>query len=109
MAKVIMKQTQQDHSESKSKVVRKSSRIENIEDLRNYALQTLEGLRSKEVTIEEAGVIGKVCESVMSTVKASMEYARMLGAEPDIDFMDGCAGNVSKLPTRKRKAIEYKS
>ena len=106
MAKSIMKQAQES---PKSKVISKASRIQNIEDLRNYALQTLEGLRSKEVTIEEAGVIGKVCESVMSTVKASMEYARMLGAEPEIEFMDGCAGNVSKLPARKRKAIEYRS
>lgn len=71
----------------KIKTNRTESSIKNIDDLRRHALITLDRLQAYEVSIEEAGVVGKLCESVMSTVKSEMEYAKMLGIKPDIGFV----------------------
>lgn len=67
-------------------------KIENIEDLRDHAIETLEKLSSGEISIEQAGVTGKLCENVMSTVKIQVEVAKMLGREPNIPFL----GNTAK-------------
>ena len=67
-------------------------KLKTIENLREHALETLDKLSKGSIDTAEAGVTGKLCESVMSTIKAQLEYARMLGKEPFIPFM----GNLSK-------------
>lgn len=47
-----------------------ASSIDNIDDLRNHALATLDKLGSGDIDVVEAGVTAKLYESVMSTVKA---------------------------------------
>jgi hypothetical protein len=63
------------------------SKINSIEALRDHALLTLEKLSSGDIDCAEAGVTGKLCESVISTIKAQLEYSRMLQEEPQIPFM----------------------
>jgi hypothetical protein len=63
------------------------SKINTIEALRDHALNTLEKLSNGEIDTTEAGVTGKLCESVISTIKAQLEYARMIDQEPQILFM----------------------
>ncbi len=62
--------------------------IKTIEDLRDHALESLQRLEAGDIDTSEAGVIGKLCESVISTVKAQLEYARMLDKQPCIKFMN---------------------
>lgn len=75
------------------------SKIKNMEHLRDFALETLERLSNGEIDTAQAGVSGKLCESVISTVKTQLEYARMVDEQPYIPFMDSCHSN---------KAIESK-
>jgi len=63
--------------------------IQNIVELRNFALETLEKLASGKISIEEAGVTGKLCENVVSTIKAQLEFAKALERYPKIDFLNG--------------------
>ena len=63
------------------------SRINSIEALRDHALETLEKLAAGSIDTTEAGVTGKLCESVISTIKAQLEYSRMIDEEPQIPFM----------------------
>lgn len=63
------------------------SKISSIENLRDHALLTLEKLASGEIDTTEAGVTGKLCESVISTIKAQLEYARLIDEAPQIPFM----------------------
>ena len=63
--------------------------IHTIEDLRLDAIDTLEKLRNRKMEVEEAGVIGKVYETIISTVKTQLAYADMIGVEPRIAFMGG--------------------
>jgi len=72
------------------------SKIRNMENLRDYALETLEKLSSGEIDTAHAGVTGKLCESVISTVKAQLEYARMIQEEPNIPFMQACHNGTGK-------------
>lgn len=72
------------------------SKINNITALRQHAIETLEKLSAHEIDTAEAGVTGKLCEGVISTLKTQMEYHRMLGEEPSIEFMQEGHGN-SKL------------
>lgn len=75
--------------------------IKNIDELRKHAITTLEKLSNKKIDVDEAGVAGKLYESVMSTVKYELEYSKMLGREPNIPFM----GDLSKQP----RIIEHKN
>lgn len=73
--------------------------IKDIDSLRQHAINTLKKLQNGKISIEEAGVTGKLCENIVSTLKVQLEYAKMLQAEPNIDFLDG-----STLP--KMRVIE---
>lgn len=59
-----------------------------MRDLRNHALIALEKLSNHEIDVAEAGVTGKLCESIISTCKSEMEYAKMLGQDPNIPFIE---------------------
>lgn len=64
-----------------------TKKINTIEALRDHALLTLEKLAGHEIDTAEAGVTGKLVESVISTIKSQLEYARMTEQEPNIPFM----------------------
>ena len=75
-------------------------KIKNIDDLRNHAIDALEKLSSGKIDVEEAGVTGKLCESVMSTLKLQVEVAKMLGREPNIPFL-GKSGEGKIIDVKK--------
>lgn len=78
-------------------MAKSEQKIRNIENLRDHALLTIEKLANGEIDTAEAGVTGKLCESVISTIKAQLEYSRMINEEPEIPFM---------LESHKGKTIE---
>lgn len=67
-----------------------TNKIKTMEDLRNHAIETLEKLANQDIDTAEAGATGKLCESVISTVKSQYEYARMIGEVPQIPFVEDC-------------------
>jgi len=71
-----------------------SQKIENIDDLRDHALNLLQKLEDKKIKVQEAGITAKIYESIISTVKTQMEYARMLKVDPDIPFLGEIKGNL---------------
>lgn len=71
-----------------------SKKIDSIEALRDHALRTIEKLSAHEIDTAEAGVTGKLCESVISTIKAQMEYFRMTQQEGEIPFMQEKGGRL---------------
>lgn len=80
-----------------------SNKINSIEALRDHALATLEKLSNHEIDTAEAGVTGKLVESVIATIKSQMEYARMTEQEPQIPFMsDSNAGKLLEGKSTKR-------
>jgi hypothetical protein len=83
------------------------AKIKTIEELRIYALETLERLRDGEIDTAHAGVVGKVCESAISTVKAQLEYARMIGEDPNIPFMN-THGKLLNAPSSHKELTHKK-
>lgn len=77
--------------------------IEDIDALRNFALFTLTRLSKGEITTEEAGVTGKLCENVVSTLKVQLEYAKMLGEIPKIDFLKNSTIPETKLMNASKR------
>lgn len=67
----------------------KSEDLSNINDLRAHALETLKKLEKGKIDVEEAGVTGKLYESVMSSLKLELEYHKMLGQQAKIHFLEG--------------------
>lgn len=69
--------------------------INNIDQLRENALKTLMDLEKGKIDTAEAGVKGKLYESVISTIKTQLQYAQMLNKEPLIPFMGDLSKNKS--------------
>ena len=65
------------------------SKIKNITELRELALETLEKLRDGKIELSEAVATGKLCDNVINTVKAELQYHLMIGEQPKIPFMQG--------------------
>ena len=65
------------------------SKIKNITELRELALEILEKLRDGKIELAEAVTTGKLCDNVINIVKAELEYHRMIGEQPKIPFMQG--------------------
>ena len=73
--------------------------MNNIEELRNHAIETLKKLDNKQIEMSEAGVTAKLYESVISSLKTEMEYHKMLGHLPRIKFLEGAVYDMKE--TRK--------
>ena len=85
------------------------TKIKTMEQLRDHALETLEKLSRGDIDTDEAGVYSKLCESVISTVKTQLEYARMIQEEPIIPFMQNCHNSKNKLiEHEEKKELPYK-
>lgn len=80
----------------------KQLKITNLGELRDHALSVLEKLEKKEIDVAEAGVVGKLCESVISTVKVQLEYSRMVKREPKIEFIGNCTGRMIEGTTTRK-------
>ena len=64
------------------------AKIKNIEDLRNFAIDTLDRLKNQEIDVNEALATGKLCDSVINTVKMQLEYHKILGEKSSIPFIE---------------------
>lgn len=63
------------------------TKINNVEELRNLALDALEKLTRGEIDTAQALTHAKLCDSVILTIKTQLEYSRMVGESPSIPFM----------------------
>lgn len=78
------------------------SKIKNVDELRDFALETLMDLRNGKIDVAQAAATAKVMDSVIQTVNAQLEYYQMIAEKPSIPFMYNARklniieGNVSK-------------
>ena len=63
------------------------SGIKNINDLREKVLSMFEELDCPEPDLQKVGIAAKLSETVISGLKTQLEYARLLGIEPNIPFL----------------------
>lgn len=76
-----------------------SDKITNITELCEHALGTLEKLSKKQIEVAEAGVTGKLYETVISSLKLQLVYAEMRDEEPNIDFIESGKGKAVRRTT----------
>lgn len=61
--------------------------ITNMNELRDFMLKEMENLRSKETTPAALNAAANMAGKVMGSVKMELEYNKMVGSTPHIDFL----------------------
>jgi hypothetical protein len=86
------------------------SKIKSITELRDHALMAIERLSNGEIDTATAAATGKLCDSVIHTIKTQLEYSRMVGIEPEIPFMlTQVKGNLIEHDNKKPNlALDHK-
>jgi hypothetical protein len=57
-----------------------------MDDLREHVLAVLGKLNDGKIDIQEAGIVAKLSETVISGIKTQLEYARLNDVQPTIEF-----------------------
>ena len=62
------------------------SKIENMDQLRDRLLQTMEDLESGKIDQGQATTVAKLADTVISSLKSEMQYSLLVNKEPLIPF-----------------------
>jgi len=65
----------------------KTESPENINDLRNILCDEIGKLRNGETTAANVNAVTNATGKILSTIKVQLEYAKLTGKEPDVDFV----------------------
>lgn len=79
-------------------------KIKNIEDVRNYMIESLKRLEDGEIDVTEAGIIAKGAETIMSSIKLQLQYHHMRGEQPTIPFIHDCRNGTALIEVPHDKA-----
>jgi len=80
-------------------------KLDNLEDLRDHLLQTLVDLDEGEIELDQASIVAKLSEAIVSGIKTELEYARLINKEPNIPFLNKNVKN-GKLLTNVKQLAE---
>ena len=75
----------------------------NVNDLRTILAEEIEKIRNEETTAASVNAIVNATGKILTTVKMELEYAKLLGITPKIDFI-----RLTPLTQNERKKIETK-
>lgn len=70
------------------------SKIMNMQTLRERVLQAFEDLEDGKIDIDQASVISKLSETVISGLKSEMQYAVLTNQKPEIPFYGKGSGKL---------------
>ena len=71
--------------------------IKNVEELRDYLAMELERVSIGDITPASANASANLAGKILSSVKMELEYNRMAGAIPNIEFLKGLNSGIKKL------------
>lgn len=71
-------------------------RIKNIDELRERVIETFDKLSNGNISVIEAGVIAKLSETIISSLKTQMIYSRITETALHIPFMNNAIEGKSK-------------
>jgi hypothetical protein len=69
-----------------------------ISELRKILSEEIDGLRNGNTTPANVNAITNATGKILSSVKLEIEYNKMIGKKPEIDFLD----QQKKLPDKKK-------
>lgn len=73
-----------------------------MEELRNRVLSAFEQLENDEITVEKAGAISKLSETVVSGLRTEMQYAILTKQTPHLPFLDDKTNRIIEHEERKK-------
>ena len=62
--------------------------MENIEELRKSLLQNYEDMKAKKMNLATGKQLANTAGKIISSVKIELEYSKMKGEKPNIDFLN---------------------
>lgn len=71
--------------------------IKNVEELRDFLSNELERVSNGETTPASANASANLAGKILSSVKMELEYNKMAGSNPNIEFLKGLSHTVKKL------------
>lgn len=66
--------------------MKKTTSVSNFETLNSFLLETLNGIRSKKISIEEAQAISQVSDKIIKNNLTMIIESKRVGDETPIDF-----------------------
>lgn len=75
-----------------------SSKVRNMNELREIMLETIEKLRDGKIEPTDALAMSKSCDTVIGTIKSQYEYAKLTRSQPEIPFLEDAAIQHRELP-----------
>ncbi len=78
-----------------------SAKIKNIDQLRDKVLEAFDQLSAGQIDTQEAGVIAKLSETIISGIKTQMDYARLTGSQPVLPFLGKCTAPIEGVVEKK--------
>ena len=66
--------------------MKKTTSVSNFETLNSFLLETLNGIRSKKISIEEAQAISQVSDKIIKNNLTMIIESKRVGEETPIDF-----------------------
>jgi hypothetical protein len=77
--------------------------VNNYNDLRKFMIEEIEMQRKGESTPAKVNSVANMAGKINATIKTELEYNKMTGNVPSIDFLNHLNDNISKLENQAKK------
>lgn len=71
--------------------------INTMQDLREFLIKDLERVSAGEITPAVCNASSNISGKILQSIKLEVEYNAMIGAKPQIDFLNGMSRKMKKL------------
>lgn len=82
--------------------------VNNISDLRRHALNTLNMLCDGDIEVEDANAASNIYKDVLGTLKAEIDYNKVIGKTKEIKFFQGEETPIREVDAKQVKQLENK-
>lgn len=62
--------------------------MKNMNEMREMLCEEIDNLRAKKTTAANVNAVVNATGKILTTIKMEMEYAKLMGRQPKMDFID---------------------
>lgn len=72
--------------------------MNSIDDLRKHLFETLEGIKSGDINVDQAKVMGEISQTIINSAKVEVDYIRANGGG-NSNFIGSDVKQITQTPT----------